>query len=180
MQASGSVDPGSNPSWGVIFLQKLSGKSEQDFGILRKVVNSYFKKILEHKLNCMIWTRKCSEPTLYLNWVNMTINLFLHKWIIWSYAQKIPWNNKISSQIVVLHPMDRLLCGSWKLPCILELIDVWRLMSEWSNGSITQELADFLLHLETSYRKQFKVPLHKMEHAEYISNLYLDSFLLMK
>ena len=46
MQASGSVDPGSNPSWGVIFLQKLSGKSEQDFGILRKVVNSYFKKIL--------------------------------------------------------------------------------------------------------------------------------------
>ena len=120
----------------------------------------------EHKLNCMIWTRKCSEPTLYLNWVNMTINLFLHKWIIWSYAQKIPWNNKISSQIVVLHPMDRLLCGSWKLPCILELIDVWRLMSEWSNGSITQELADFLLHLETSYRKQFKVPLHKMEHVE--------------
>ena len=46
MQAFGSVDPGSNPSWGVIFLQKLSGKSEQDFGILRKVVNSYFKKIL--------------------------------------------------------------------------------------------------------------------------------------
>ena len=48
MQASGSVDPGSNPSWGVIFLQKLSGKSEQDFGILRKVVNSYFKKILDY------------------------------------------------------------------------------------------------------------------------------------
>ena len=46
MQASGSVDLGSNPSWGVIFLQKLSGKSEHDFGILRKVVNSYFKKIL--------------------------------------------------------------------------------------------------------------------------------------
>jgi len=47
MQASGLADPGSNPSRGVIFLQKLSGKSEQDFGILRKVVNSYFKKILE-------------------------------------------------------------------------------------------------------------------------------------
>ena len=37
MQASGSVDPGSNPSWGVIFLQKLSGKSEQDFGILELI-----------------------------------------------------------------------------------------------------------------------------------------------
>ena len=49
MQASRSVDPGSNPSKDVIFLQKLSGKSEQDFGILRKVVNSYFKKILKQK-----------------------------------------------------------------------------------------------------------------------------------
>ena len=51
MQASGSVDPGSNLTWGVIFLQKLSGKSEQDFGILRKVVNSYFKKILITNIN---------------------------------------------------------------------------------------------------------------------------------
>ena len=46
MQAFGSVDPGSNPSSGGIFLQKRNEKSEQDFGILRKVVNSYFKKIL--------------------------------------------------------------------------------------------------------------------------------------
>ena len=51
MQASGSVDPGSIPSWAgeKSFLQKWSEKSEQNSGLLRKVVNSYFKKILVPK-----------------------------------------------------------------------------------------------------------------------------------